>query len=187
MAVDASNVLVAVTGAVYSAATATTAPTSQASSLSAWDDLGLVSEEGVVLDGLPGAGDAKTIHAWQNGQAVRTVRTPSDSTPSLKFRLLETNINVIETVLGVTVSQTATEGAFEIDTNDVRTALSFAVDVVDGSELIRIYAPKGIVTSVGAITLTHTGEIAYEVTVECDRDNTKSYNLKSWMTKLKTP
>lgn len=186
MALDADNVRVAVTGAVYSGATATTAPTGTASSLSSFDDLGYVSEDGVTL-AMPDAGDSEPIKAWQNGATVRTIRSTTDDNPTITLTLIETKLEVIETVFGVTVTQTGTEGSFEIDTTETRTPLSFVVDVVDGSELIRAYAPRGVVTAIGEIALTNTTAIGYNVTIECERDSTKGYNLKTWMTALLDP
>lgn len=188
MAVSASNVRVAVTGAVYADKTASaTAPTSTASVLDTdLKDLGYVSEDGITLT-MPGSGDAEAIHAWQNGATVRTVRTPSDDSPQLELTLIETKLEVIEFVFGVTVTAAVADGSFEFDVTDTRTPAAIVLDIVDGAELIRIYAPQAAVAEIGEISLTHTDAIGYSVTLDLERSSTTGYNFKSWLTALKTP
>jgi hypothetical protein len=187
MALDATKVRVAVTGAVYADPTnAAAAPTSTGSAVDpAFNDLGYVSEDGVTLT-FPDAGDKTSLKAWQNGATVRVVRATTDDSPTIALTLIETKLEVIETVFGVTVTSTATDGSFEYDVNDSRTNLKLLVDVIDGSELIRAYAPSAIVTSIGDLSLTHTDLIGYEVTFDCERDATAGFNLKTWMTALKS-
>lgn len=186
MTLDASNVRVAVTGAVMQGETSATAPTGTAGTTTGFTDLGYVNEDGVTIT-LPGAGDATPIKAWQNGSTVRTVRSATEDNPTVTFVLLETTIAAVEAALGVTVSDTATEGSFEIDTTDLRTASSWIVDVIDGAELFRVYVPQG--TPVGEVELVFQNEapIGYSVTIDCERNTAAGYNLKTWSTALKTP
>lgn len=186
MALDASKVRVAITGAVSKGLTSAAAPTGTASTLTGFVDGGYIGEDGVTLT-LPDGGDRTTLRAWQNGAPVRVLRTPSEDNPTLGFVFLETNLTTIETYFGVTITQTATEGSFEFDVQDVRGHNSYVLDVVDGAELIRNYAPNAIVTSVGDLVYNGTEPIGYEITLECERDNTKGYNFKQWSTALKTP
>lgn len=187
MALSAANVRVAVTGALYvDSAGSATPPTDAAAALTGFDDLGYVSEDGVTLT-FPEAGDSTPIRAWQNGATVRTVRSTSDELPSLALTLIETKLEVIETVFGVTVTQTASDGSFVIDSTATRAALPIVLDVVDDAEIIRIYAPAAVVTSIGEIALTSTDAIGYNVTFELDRDSTLGGNAKTFMTALKTP
>lgn len=184
MAVDASNVLVAITGAVSRGLTSATAPTSTGSSLTGFTDLGGISEDGVTLTPV-GAGDATPIKVWQNGATVRTVRTSSDDLPQLVFTMVETKKETIETYFDVTVTQGGSEGSFEYKVQN-RSANSYVVDVVDGAELIRVYGPRGIVSEVTEVALTNTTAIGYQVTVDLELDPVKGYNFKTWMTALKT-
>ncbi|NUR79983.1 MAG: hypothetical protein HOQ21_06005 [Dermatophilaceae bacterium] len=185
MTLDSSKVRVGVTGAVSQGLTTATAPTGTGSALTGFTDLGYVSEDGVVLT-QPDAGDTTPIKAWQNGATVRIIRTLSEDFPSLAFTFLETKLEVIQAYFGVTVSQTLTEGSFTIDTTQSRTYNSYVVDVVDGAELIRIYVPRGIVTSVGDLSFTNGDPVGYQVTIDCERNSTLGYNLKTWMTALKS-
>lgn len=185
MALNAGNVRVAVTGALYHDETgAAAAPTGTASALTpGYADLGYVSEDGVTLT-MPGSGDSEPIRAWQNGTAVRTIRTPNDENPQISLTLIETKLEVIEAVFGVTVTQDSTEGTFEFDSSVDRTPTRAVLDVIDGSELIRVYLPRISVAEIGDISLTSTGAIGYPVTFDIERDPDEGFNFKSWMTAL---
>src|SRR5690349_5512389 len=185
MAVSASKVRVAITGALSKGATSATAPTGTAGAITGFTDLGAISEDGVAL-ALNDEGDATPLRVWQDGATVRTLRSSSEDNPTLSVTLVETSKEVVETYFGVTVTQTATEGSFEFKTQN-RTASSYVLDVIDGAELIRIYVPRGVVSSVEEIALVNTEAIGYGITLDLELDTVKGYNFKSWMTSLKTP
>lgn len=184
MALDASKVRVAVTGAVFKGLTSATAPTGTAGAPSGFTDLGYIGEDGVEIE-LPDSGDAEPIKAWQNGTTVRVIRTPSEDNPTWTFTMLESSIATIETYFGVTVTSAASEGSFEFVVG-TRPYNSYIVDAVDGAELLRDYIPRGVVTSVGSHTLSNGEPIGYTVTVEGELDTVKNYNFKRWATALKT-
>lgn len=186
MTATASQVRVAVTGAVSKGPTSATAPTGTSGTLTGFEDLGFISEDGVEIT-MPDAGDSTPIKAWQDGTTVRTIRTPTEDNPTWHFTMLETSIATIETYFGVTVTSTVTEGSFEFVASATKPFASYVVDVIDGSELIRDYIPKGVVTSVGAQTLSNGAPVGYEVTIEGELDSTKGYNFTRWATALKTP
>ena len=185
MALDSSNVRVAVTGAVSAGPIGTAAPTGTASSISPRVDLGYIGEDGVT-ETQPGSGDAERIRAWQNGATVRTIRTPSDDLPTWNFVLLETKLEVIELYYRTTVTQTATEGSYVIDANEQDEGHDFVIDVVDGAELERVHVPRGFVAEVGDKVYANGVPIGYEVTIEGERDDTLGYNAKVWATALKS-
>lgn len=184
MAVDASKVRVAITGAISKGVLGAAAPTGTASALTVHTDVGGISDDGVAL-ALNDEGSATPIKVWQNGATVRTLRETSEDSPQLSFTMVETSKATIETYFGVTVTQAATEGNFKFKTQ-ARTAASYVLDVVDGSELIRIYAPRAVVASVEEIILANTGAIAYGVTLDLEYDSTLDANFQTWMTALKT-
>lgn len=184
MAVDATKVRVAITGALSKGLTSATAPTGTSGAITGFTDLGGISEDGVTL-ALNDEGDATPLKVWQDGATVRTLRSSSEDNPTLTLTLVETSLKTIETYFGVTVTQTATEGSFEFKSK-VRGADSYVLDVVDGAELIRVYVPRGVVSSVGEITLANTEAIGYEVTIDAELDSTKNYNFKTWATALKS-
>ena len=184
MAVDASKVRVAVTGAVMKGATTAAAPTGTSGTTTGFVDLGGISTDGVEIE-LPSAGDSEVIRVWQNNMIVRTIRTPDDESPTWKFTMMETKKETVETYFGVTITQTATEGSFEWK-NDARTPSSYIVDAIDGLELIRDYIPNGVVTEVESHTFQSQDATGYTVTVAGDFAATKNYNFKRWSTALKS-
>lgn len=183
---NADAVRVAVTGAVLYGPYGTTAPTGTGGTTTGHTDLGYVTEDGVTVT-LPGAGDATPIKAWQNGATVRTIRATTEDNPTIEFVLMETTIDAVEAALGVTVTDTATEGHYDIDTSVTRSAGSWIVDVVDGANLIRSHAPKA--TPVGEVAIVYKNDepVGYSVTLDCERDTTAGYNVRTWATDLKTP
>jgi hypothetical protein len=186
MTLNADNVRVAVTGAVYFDATSlAAAPTGTGSSVTGMDDLGLIDENGVSLK-MPGAGKSTSLKAWQNGATVRTLRTPPEDQPQLHLVLIETKLEVIELAFGVTVTQTATDGAFVINTNVARNHGRLVFDVIDNDELIRLYAPKAVVTELAEIAFTNTDPVGYDLTLDLDFDQTLDGQAKVWMTALKS-
>lgn len=159
MALTSSNVRVAVTGAVYVAPTATTAPTAADSTLNvAFKDLGYVSEDGVTE-----TRDRSTnqIKAWQNADLVREVVT--DSAYTLNLTLIETKLETVELFYGASVDDT--DGSVAIVPSATGGRKSFVVDVIDGSSLIRIYLPSAEVTEVGDQVYQSGEPIGYEVTI----------------------
>lgn len=184
MAVDATKVRVAITGAISKGLLSATAPTSEAVALTGFTDVGGISEDGVAL-ALNDEGDATPLKVWQNGLTVRTLRQTSEDNPTLTFAMVETSLSTIETYFGVTVTQTATNGTFKFKTG-TRTAASYVLDVIDSTELIRCYIPRGIVSSVEEITLANSDAIAYGVTLDLEYDQTLDANFQTWMTALKS-
>ena len=157
MALTADNVVVGITGRVYVAPTATTAPTASDSTLdAAFKDLGYVSADGVEY-----ATDRSTnqIRAWQNADLVREVVT--EGTITYKFMLLESNQDVIQTYFGSTM----TAGKLEVDPTATGGRKSFVIDVVDGAKTIRHYIPAGEVMAVESQTIANGDAVAYGVTV----------------------
>ena len=166
MTLDASKVRVAITGAISVGPIGTTAPTGTASAITPRVDLGYVGEDGVT-ESQPGAGDSNPIKAWQ-------------------FVLLETKKQVIELYYKTTVTQTVTEGSYEIDSTATDAGHDFVIDVVDGAELERVHIPRGFVSEVGDKVYANGEAIGYEVTIEGEADSTLGYNAKVWATALKS-
>ena len=182
MSLDSNNVRVAVTGAVSVGDLGATAPTGTASDISAaFDDLGLVGEDGVTESR---GRTSNSIKAWQNGATVRTVVTEGELT--YQFVLLETKKETVETYYGVTVTQTSTEGSFVIVPTSTGGRKAFVIDVIDGSELERVYIPQGEVTAVGDKVYANGVPIGYECTITAYDDDTISGSAKVWATALKT-
>ena len=158
MALDSSNVRVAVTGAVYVGPTSATPPTDADSPLTGFDDLGYVHE-----DGITEARERSTeqLRAWQNADVLREVIT--EASIAYTFRLVETKKEVVELYYGTTVDPS--DGSVRIVPSKTGGRRSMVIDIVDGTEFIRIYLPAAEVTEVGETVYAGGEAIGYEVTV----------------------
>jgi len=135
MTLDADNVRVALTGAVYSSPAGTTLPTTPDEAWpDGWIDHGWISDNGVV-EGY--ADQVKEIRGWQNGIVVRRMITGSDAT--FQFTMIESkgsnlelfhkNSQVEDLGGGVSQLKVRAPGADR---------KQFGFDVIDGDEHIRI-------------------------------------------------
>lgn len=172
MALISQNVRVAVTGGVYRADLGTTLPTSALSALGGdFEDMGYISEEGVTQSI---ARDVTNIAAWQNGDVVRTVQTSHIVTYT--FTLIESKDEVFRTIYGNFTDLGGGEGVSEI-TGDILDSHAWVLNVIDGTNRIRLCIPDGQVTETGDITWTNGELIGYPVTVTTfpDGDGVKAY------------
>lgn len=185
MSSNAANVRVGVSGGVFRGPVGSIAPTGTSGAPdAAFIDLGYISEDGVEIT-VPASGDSTPIKAWQGGTTVRVIRSASEDQPTWHFTMLETSLATVEAYVGVTVTQTATEGSFEYVVQN-RGHDAYVVDIIDGAELMRDHVPYGIVTEVGSHTASNGDPIGYEVTVAGELDPTTGYNFKRWATALKS-
>jgi len=163
MALDSANVRVAVTGEISVGATTAAAPTAVSSALTGFTGLGYVSEDGVTESRDRSTNDIK---AWQNADTVRTVVTEANL--SYTFRLIETNAETLELFYG----SAAAGGDLTVIPSTTGGRKSFVIDVVDGTELLRIYIPQGEVSEVGDVVYASGEAIGYEVTIRAYPDST---------------
>jgi hypothetical protein len=169
MALVASNVAVAVTGAVYFAPIATAIPNDAYEALNvAFLDVGYISEDGVTESQ---GTDTNDITAWQNGAVVRRVQTSHVLT--FQFTMIETNPNTMELYYG-----DFTSGTTQVlgSTQDRR---RFVIDVVDGTDNIRIVVPDGQVTEFGDVTYVNGDAVGRQVTVTAYPET--STNVKAYI------
>jgi hypothetical protein len=164
MALDASEVRVAVSGEVHVAPPGTAVPATATAVLDpALKGLGYASEDGVVESYEE---STETIRAWQNGAAVRDVVSESDA--RLAFTMIQTNKSNLE--LFHKGSKVVSDGSmgYKIDvvspTPDPRV---FVLDVIDGDEHMRIVVHKGEVVERGEVEYVSGGAVAYPVTISC--------------------
>lgn len=156
MALSAENVMVGITGKVYSGLTTASAPLASDSALVGFQELGYVNADGVsfTLDK-----STNQIRAWQNSDLIR--ETITEATATYSFILLESNQDVIETYFGSTM----TDGKIEVNPSSTGGRKSFVIDVVDGTKVIRHYIPSGEVLSVEAQTFVNGEPVSYGITV----------------------
>lgn len=156
MALSAENVMVGITGKVYSGPTSATAPLASDSALVGFTELGYVSADGIEF-----TWDKSTnqIRAWQNADLVREVVT--EATVTYTFMLLETNQAVIETYFGTAM----VDGRIELNPASTGGRKSFVIDIVDGDKVVRHYIPSGEILTVEAQTFANGEPIMYGVTI----------------------
>ena len=178
-----SEVRVAVDGIVSTAPYSTsTPPTSSASTLAApWVDLGYVSEDGVTE---ATAQSSEKIRAWQKGKAVRTVITEGETTYQLV--LIQTNKDTVALYYGADV---ASDGSIVVNPMKERPLFELNLDVIDGTDIVRAYAPEAQVTEVGDQVYANGVPIGYEVTITCAVVNDvagsgKPGSVKKWYSSL---
>lgn len=161
MALTTSEVRVAVSGEISVGPTGTTAPTDASTALAVgFLGLGYVSEDGITESYDLSVDD---IHAWQNAKIVRSVVTGAKVT--YQFKLIQTNKNIIEQGLGTTVTQSAPEGTYTVDPAATGGRKSFVFQIIDGTNLKRIYIADGEVTERGDTVYASGEPIGLELTV----------------------
>jgi hypothetical protein len=178
---DSSNVRVAGSGEIAVAATTATAPTDTGALPTGFVGLGYLSEDGFTEARERSVTD---IPGWQNGDTVRSVVTDANLTYS--FRMIETKKETVELYYGTTVTQSATNGNYVIVPSSTGGRQSFILDVIDGSELKRIYVPQGEITETGEMQYSRGVPIGYEVTLKTYADSGIGGNAEVWDTALKT-
>ena len=181
MALNANNTGVAVTGEVSVGPTTATAPTNTSGTLTGFTGLGYVSEDGITESHDRSTDDIK---AWQNSATLRTVVT--DSSLTYNFTLVETTVKVVETALGVTVTQAVADGSYVIVPSSTGGQKSFVIDIVDGANIKRIYIPNGEVTEIGDTSYTSGDAIGFDITITTYPNTTIGGNAKVWDTRLKS-
>lgn len=172
-------VRVGVDGVVSVAPFGATAPTSAVSALTGYTDYGYVSEDGVTE-----TTNATTdkIRAWQKAKVVRT--TVTEGSIQWKFVLIQTDAAAVALYYGGTVQP---DGSIVIDPTAVRPLLAIVIDVIDGTEIIRSYAPEAQVTEVGDVVYQNGAPIGYEVTIEANYNLALLGSAKKWFNSMATP
>lgn len=173
MVLTAANVKVAVTGSVYVAVSGTALPTTVTGALNAaFTDVGYISEDGITA---ATASDQTDIKAWQNGDTVRSIQSGHDFT--VAFTMIETNEKTLEVYFNnFTHGAGAASGIAQVKgTAPYRGA--WVINVVDGTDLIRIVIPDGQISARDDISLASGDAIGYGVTIKAypDASGVKAY------------
>lgn len=181
-----ANVKVAVTGAAYcseSGATVT-APTTAVSTLDTdLKDLGFLSEDGIEENY---DDDVTEIPAWQGGQIVRRVRSKSSAT--FKMKIIENTRLALELYHSGSLVESDGGSGWKLPImSPVQDRRKFVFDVIDGTEVLRIWIPDGEVFERGAVVYKGDEAIGYEVTITAypDADGLvaiKFSNSAAWAT-----
>lgn len=180
MTTNSANVRVGGSGELAVALTTATAPTGTGSLPAGFTGLGWVSDDGATE---ARARTAEDLKGW-GGSTVRTVVTEAGLTYTM--RLIETKKETVELYYGVTVTQTTAHGTYVIVPANTGGRKSFILDVIDGTNLKRIYVPQGEVTEVGEMQYVAGQAVGYEVTISTYPDSTAGGNAVVWDTALKS-
>lgn len=164
MATNSDNVLVGVTGAIYTAPAGTALPTSAYGALNAaFDELGYVTEEGVTE---AQSTSVTNLRAWQNGTVVRKVQTEHDVT--YQFTLMETNPDALAAYYG---NYATASGGGKVEINASKMPRKpWVIDVIDDESKVRIVIPAGEVTTKGQVSYVNGNAATYSITVTAYED-----------------
>jgi hypothetical protein len=166
MSLETSEVRAGITGELYAAPLGTTLPTDTSTALNAaFKGLGYFSEDGVTETFEK---DTEDITAWQNAKRVRTLITSAKATYS--GTLIQTNVDVIETVFGTSVTQTVSHGSYTINPGATSGRLAWVLEVIDGAEIKRIVLEEGEITELGETNYATGEAIGYAMTLEAYTD-----------------
>lgn len=153
------------------------APTNASGTLDAsWTDLGYVSEDGVTETTEQ---STTVLRAWQNAKKVRTL--VEEGSVQYQLTLIQTSADTVAFYYGGTVEA---DGSIIINPTVERPVLAFDIDVIDGTSVIRAYAPEAQVIEVGDQVYANGEPIGYEVTVECAYNETLGGSVKKWYSDL---
>lgn len=183
MANIASEVRVAVDGAVRVAPLLTTAPTAIDAAWTGSNDLGYISDEGIV-ESNPITTEKK--RAWQNNAVVRTVTTEGEST--FAFTMIQTSAAALKEYYGIADADIdEDEGSFVSNPGVENPRRSYVLDIIDGDELIRKYIPDGQVTEKGDISYLSGELVSYPVTLTAYDNAGIGGSVKHWYSALIAP
>jgi hypothetical protein len=163
MALDASKIKIAGSGAIWKAPAGTTLPTDSTSALNAaFVNLGYVSEGGFTL-----ANDLKTkeINAWQTIEVVRLINTAMSR--SISFEALESNNKTVALAWGGATITAGSAGAYTIDIPDPSLTQEFilVVDWNDGSTSQRIIIKRAALKNLPKVKFTRQDAISYSLEI----------------------
>lgn len=177
MALNSSNVRVAVTGSISVAPLGTTGPTSLTTALAGFSDLGYVSEDGVTE-----STDRQTdeIKAWQNADVVRNIVTGASK--SWQFTMIESKKETLELYYG---GATTANGSIIIRPAETGGRKCYVLDIVDSSNLTRFWLPEAEITEVGDVSYKNGEPIGYDVTITAYPSESLSGGVaEMWKTEL---
>lgn len=153
----------AIGGAVFRAASGTTAPTDATTSLAAdFKALGYCSEDGLVNSNSP---SSTNIKAW-GGDTVLVIQEEKEDT--FQLTLIEVlNADVLKAVYGSANVTGALSTGLTVTANATEPEEGvWAIDMVLNSDTVkRVVIPKGKISDLGDITYSDSDAIGYEITI----------------------
>ena len=154
-------------GAIYQAPTTATLPTDTTSTLTGFNCLGYVSDDGLTNSNSP---SATSVKAW-GGDTVLSIL--GDKVDQFKFTLLEVlNVDVLKTVFGsANVTGTLEDGITVTANSKDLDEFAYAIDMVMRDNTVkRVVIPRAKVISVGDVVYSDGEAVGYDITIECYPD-----------------
>lgn len=152
------------TGCIYIGTSTATAPTGTDSSLTAYTNLGYISEDGVENDYSRSSNDIKE---WGGAIVASFFDEQKDE---WKFTLIESlNVDVLKSIYGadnVTVDASTKKITISAKAEEL-TSAKFIIDMVLADQTAkRIYIPIGKITDLGTINYKRTDVVGYGITIK---------------------
>lgn len=160
MAIDASKIKVAGSGAIWKAPTGTTLPSDAAASYAAgFVNLGWISDGGFEIDQ---SLKTKNVMGWQSVEVLRVVNTSIER--SVKFSALESNAQTVALAWGGATITAGTSGAYTVDLPAAQVINEFVlgIDWFDGSTTQRILIKRAVLKSLPKVKFSRQDAINYD-------------------------
>lgn len=161
MAKDPTQVLTA--GAdtkLWLATVGTTIPANIATALTGWDDMGYLKDPPSIDRTLT----KNELSAWNASEPIRTLLESDIS--SVTLNLMQSNRKTFTLYFG-DVSYTTEGTGVSIEPNtDADVERAMCLELVDGSNILRIFWRRCVVDSVGALAMDKADAISFELTLK---------------------
>lgn len=157
MSLDASNIHVAATGAIWYAPAGATMPTDSTSALTGFTNLGFLS------DGFEVANDLKTkeVTVWQTAEVVKLIN--QSMSRKINFEAVETNTNTLALAWGGATVTPGAGDAYSITIPDAQKTVEFSLilDLTDGDTNARFVFSRVALSSLPKVKYGRQDEIKY--------------------------
>lgn len=175
--IEVSELLVAAGGALYVAPYGTTLPSDIDAALdSAFDNLGLISEDGIDFETDI---SVETIMAWQRFYAVRRIVSGRDAT--LACELMQWDGNTLTAAFGGgTIAATANGHIYRPPQAQNFDELSLVLQAIDGTRNYRLVFERCMVIDNGTTNFVRANTANLPVTFGVIGDEDGSGNEQSW-------
>ena len=159
-------------GYAFRAPIGTSLPTSATATLTGFEEIGLISQDGIVYS------RSETVNTHRDW-ADRVIYTDSsERTESAKITYVETSKKVLEEYNG---NATGTADSFYSDSDGGHTAYVYVFDSVIGDSMIcRTVCPNGKVTSVDDKTVAPGNLLGYPCNYTFSYDKTAGFTVRNY-------
>jgi hypothetical protein len=160
MAIDATKIKVAGSGAIWKAPAGTTLPSDSTTAYgAAFVNLGWISDGGFEVDQ---SLKTKNVMGWQSVEVLRVVNTSIER--SVKFSALESNKEVVQLAWGGATITASTAGIYSVDlpAAQVITEFILGIDWFDGSTTQRILIKRAVLKSLPKVKFSRQDAINYD-------------------------